>query len=173
MPLLEDTISRIRSGFMKLESKTCAIREYVGLVCEMYSLSSVDQANGSRPRLKKSDPVVNPLNGRYDTMHSKGTPASVLAKKSSHEEMKDVLFSAGTRNAKFNKLQSYNHQICVIETEKRMLTCFQDKAYQISHLESRPLGHWRNVSKEQRAADVRTMQEVEWENLLDDEDDVL
>ena len=160
-------------GAFKLESKTCAIREYVGLVCKMCSLSLVDQANGSRPRLKKSDPVVNPLTGRYDTMHSKGTPASVLAAKTSHDGMKEILFSAGAKNVEFNKIQSYSHQICVVKIEKRMLTCFQDKAYQINHLESRPLGHWRNASKEERAIEARAAQELEWERLLDDEDDVL
>ena len=160
-------------GAFKLESKTRAIREFVGLACKMYSLSIVDQASGSRPRVKKSDPVVDPVTGRYDTMHSKGVPTRVLTAKSSHDEMKEVLFSAGKREVKFAKLQSFNHQICVVETTKRMLTCFQDKAYQVSVLESRPLGHWRNVSKEQRLVDARAAQEVEWANLLEDEDVVL
>jgi len=77
------------------------------------------------------------------------------------------------KDVQFNKLRSYNHQICAIEMNKRMLTCFQDKAYQVTALQNRPLGHWRNIDPQQRAADVRAAQELEWERLLDDDDDVL
>ena len=158
-------------GAFKLESKTCTIREYIGLVCKMYSLSIVDPANGDRPRKRKDDPVVDPTTGRYDKMTIKGVPKAVARKKSSHEQVKEILFAAGVADVAFNKLQSHSHQIYAIKTSRRMLTCFQDKAYQVSVLESRPLGHWRNIDKTQRDADARAAQEAAWQCLLDEDED--
>jgi hypothetical protein len=121
-------------GAMKLESKTETIVEYVGLAPKMYSM------------------LMTSSDGEHAHMKGKGVPTHVLESNADHKSFRRMLFEPYSSTVSFSKLQSYKHQIHALTTEKRMLTCINDKVFQVSPLESRPLGHWRNLSPEAAAA---------------------
>jgi hypothetical protein len=114
-------------GAMKLESKDQTITEFVGLAPKMYSMQLVDGSDNTT-----------------DYMKGKGVPSHVLNSRADHEAFRRMLFEPYESVVSFNKLQSFEHQVHALTMEKRMLTCINDKVYQVSPLECRPLGHWRN-----------------------------
>jgi hypothetical protein len=114
-------------GAMKLESKDQTIVEFACLAPKMYSMKLVDDADRST-----------------DYMKGKGVPSHVLDSRADHEAFRRMLFEPYESVVSRNKLQSFDHQIHALTMEKRMLTCINDKVFQLSPLECRPLGHWRN-----------------------------
>ena len=42
-------------------------------------------------------------------------------------------------------MRSHQHVNTFYRTQKKMLTGFSDKVYQMNPFESRPLGHWRTL----------------------------
>jgi hypothetical protein len=124
-------------GAMKLENQTHAIREYVGLASKMYSLSMMGHVDFEGD--DKKDGIC------IDYMKGKGVPKRVLQKKATHETYKDMIFNTSVNRITFRTLRSKNHVVEQLEIDRKMLTAYNDKVYQIDSLSSRPLGHWRNT----------------------------
>ena len=80
-----------------------------------------------------------------DYMKSKGVPKRVLQKKATHETYKDMIFNTAVNRITFRTLRSSKHIIEQLEIDRKMLTAYNDKVYQIDCFSSRPLGHWRNT----------------------------
>jgi hypothetical protein len=114
-------------GAMKLESKEAHIQEFVGLASKMYSLKLVEPAGAIKFSKK-----------------GKGVPARVLKQQAAHEDFKRMIFEPFDSKATFRTFRSENHELQQRALTKRMLTAFNDKVYQLSPSESRPLGHHRN-----------------------------
>jgi hypothetical protein len=114
-------------GALKLENGAKFIAEFVGLAAKMYSILMID-SEGEDESIKKG----------------KGVPARVLKKQATHEAYKKILFEPGPSEATFRAFRSLKHSIVQLEVNKRMLTAFNDKVFQLNAFESRPLGHWRN-----------------------------
>jgi hypothetical protein len=114
-------------GAFKLESGDACITEFVGLAPKMYSM------------------LMRLPDGDLDTIaKGKGVPSAVLKRQTDHDSFRRMLFEPYESNATFKKLQSFKHQMHSLQMTKKMLTSLQDKTYQLSPTESRPLGHWRN-----------------------------
>jgi hypothetical protein len=120
-------------GALKLENGAKFIAEFVGLAAKMYSILMIGE-EGEDESIKKG----------------KGVPARVLKKQATHESYRKILFEPGPSEATFRAFRSLKHSLVQLEVNKRMLTAFNDKVFQLNALESRPLGHWRN---EQALAD--------------------
>jgi hypothetical protein len=129
-----------RLGALKLENETSFIREFGGLASKMYSLLMVDRDGQQHTHMK-----------------GKGVPKRVLASQASHEQYMRMISEPFVSSATFSALRSHNHVVERLQVSKRMLTAFNDKVYQLSGQESRPLGHWRNM---QAAAVPRTEETV-------------
>jgi hypothetical protein len=114
-------------GAVKSESKEDTIVEFVGLAPKLYSM------------LLRRD-----FEGFVDYLRCKGVPTPVLKENADHENFVKMLFEPFVSNVTYKKLQSFNHQVYTLEMTKKMLTSLQEKTYQVSPTESRPLGHWRN-----------------------------
>jgi hypothetical protein len=116
-----------RLGALKLENETSFILEFAGLASKMYSLLMVDRE------------------GRQHThMKGKGVPKRVLAAQASHKQYMQMIAEPFESTATFSALRSRNHVVERLQVSKRMLTAYNDKVFQLSAQESRPLGHWRN-----------------------------
>ena len=98
------------------------ILEYVGLRSKMYSVLTV-QPDG---KLKEKRRV-------------KGVPKKAAAELR-HQEYREVLEESGKRRATFTTLRSQT-------VEKKSLSAFNDKVFQLDAHSSRPLGHWRNLEQ--------------------------
>ena len=105
------------------------ILEYVGLRSKMYSILMA-QPDG---KLKEKRKV-------------KGVPKKAVAELR-HQEYREVLEESGKRRATFSTLRSREHQVCVETVEKKSLSAFNDKVFQLDAHSSRPLGHWRNLEQ--------------------------
>ena len=115
-------------GALKLENGAKFIAECVGLAAKMYSILMIGE-NGEDESIMKG----------------KGVPARVLKKQATHEAYKKILFDPAPNEASFRAFRSLNHSIVQLEANKRTLTAFNDKVFQLSPVESRPLGHWRDA----------------------------
>ena len=83
--------------------------------------------------------------GELDTIaKGKGVPSAVLKRNADHASFRHMLFDPRESVVSFRKLQSFKHEMHGLQLNKRMLTALQDKTFQLSPTESRPLGHWRN-----------------------------
>ena len=80
-----------------------------------------------------------------DYMKGKGVPKRVLQKKATHETYKDMIFNTAVHRITFRTLRSNKHVVEQLEIDRKMLTAYNDKVYQIDSFCSRPLGHWRNT----------------------------
>jgi hypothetical protein len=131
-PNPEETFAMLKKrkgklGAFKLESDDACVTEFVGLAPKMYSM-----------RMRLAD-------GSMDTIcKGKGVPNAVLKRNTDHSSYRNMLFEPYESNVTFKKLQSFKHQMHSLQLTRRMLTALQDKTFQLSPLESRPLGHWRN-----------------------------
>jgi len=98
----------------------------------------------------------------------KGVPSRVLKgeraaeRNAVHASFYKMLFEPHVSRVTFRKLQSFKHHVCGLEVTRSMLTALQDKTYQLSPTESRPLGHWRNRD------DLDEDEDVEIEPVLED-----
>jgi hypothetical protein len=119
--------SKGRLGALKLEQGCKFIASYVGLAAKMYSMLMIGE-DGLDESIRKG----------------KGVPARVLKKEAAHESYRNILLSPGPSEATFRTFRSFSHSIVQLEVKKRLLTAFNDKVFQLSALDSRPLGHWRN-----------------------------
>ncbi len=50
--------------------------------------------------------------------------------------------------ATFRAMRSKRHVIETLEIDRKFLTAFNDKVFQVGPMFSRPLGHWRNKAEE-------------------------
>ena len=117
-------------GAFKLESLTSHIAEFAGCASKMYSLLMVTEG------------------GEYDTsMKGKGVPKRVLKAKARHDMYRDMVRAPFSCYETSRAMRSQRQTNVVLELEKRMLTAYNDKVYQIAWDVSRPLGHWRNESR--------------------------
>jgi hypothetical protein len=114
-------------GALKLENGSKFIASYVGLAAKMYSMLMID-GHGEDESIKKG----------------KGVPARVLKKHATHDSYRKVLLEPAPSEATFRAFRSFNHKLAQVEVNKRMLTAFNDKVFQLDALESRALGHWKN-----------------------------
>jgi len=173
LPLVRSELKKRKGtlGAFKLENERFFIREFVGLAPKMYSISMMSHNEDEKDEDADSDDEPKAVKGPLESSTCKGVSKRVLKAQARHENYKKMLFSPTPSSAEFNKFQSYKHSICVVRMRKRMLTCFQDKTYQVSSTESRPLGHWRNEDPAQRAADAKEARETELRYLLDDGDE--
>jgi hypothetical protein len=116
-----------RLGALKLENETSFILEFAGLASKMYSLLMVDREGQQHTHMK-----------------GKGVPKRVLAAQASHKQYMQMIAEPFESTATFSALRSRNHVVERLQVSKRMLTAYNDKVFQLSAQESRPLGHWRN-----------------------------
>lgn len=114
-------------GAMKSESEDAAIVEYVGLAVKMYSML-MRRADGSLGQ----------------TARGKGVDKTVLKENANHISFVKMLFEPFASNVTYRKFQSFNHQVYTLQMTKKMLTPLQEKTFQLSPTESRPLGHYLN-----------------------------
>jgi hypothetical protein len=119
--------SKGKLGALKLEQGCKFIASYVGLAAKMYSMLMIGE-DGVDESIRKG----------------KGVPARVLKKEATHESYRSMLLTPGPCEATFRTFRSFSHSIVQLEVKKRMLTAFNDKVFQLSALDSRPLGHWKN-----------------------------
>ena len=76
-----------------------------------------------------------------DEQKSKTIMARVRPK---HEEYRAAMETGLEAPVAFSQLQSRNFVVAIINFKKKALSPLNDKVFQISALENRPLGHWRN-----------------------------
>ena len=69
-----------------------------------------------------------------------------LKAKAAHEMFVKMVQEPFKCYQKFRAMRSQKQVNVVLEINKRMLTACNDKVYQLSWDESRPLGHWRNAA---------------------------
>ena len=74
----------------------------------------------------------------------KGIPKFVIKKKTTHEEYRAMLFTPSLSEVSFYKLASEAHEMQKRRLTKKKLTAYNDKVFQLSSMESRPLGHYMN-----------------------------
>jgi hypothetical protein len=118
-------------GAVKSESKEATIVEFVGLAPKMYSM-----------RMSRDD------GGLDEYAKGKGVPKTVLKENAHHDSFVKMLFEPFASNVTYKKLQSFRHQVYTLQMTKKMLTSLQEKTYQVSPTESRPLGHYLNHREE-------------------------
>jgi hypothetical protein len=124
-------------GGLKSESKDAAIVEFVGLAPKMYSI------------------LMRLLDGQLSTsLKGKGVPTTVLVDNTDHAGYRRMLFEPFESNVSFKKFQAFKHQVYTLQMTKKMLTPLQEKTYQVSPTESRPLGHYLNREDDAEAADA-------------------
>ena len=88
------------------------------------------------------------LYGEYDTsMKGKGVPKRALKAKARHDMYRDMVRAPFRCYETFRAMSSKRQTNVVLELNKRMLTAYNDKVYQIAWDESRPLGHSRNEDR--------------------------
>jgi hypothetical protein len=119
--------SKGKLGALKLEQGCKFIASYVGLAAKMYSMLMIGE-DGVDESIKKG----------------KGVPARVLKKETTHDSYRKILLDPAPSEATFRTFRSFGHSIVQLEVKKRLLTAFNDKVFQLSALDSRPHGHWKN-----------------------------
>ncbi len=68
----------------------------------------------------------------------------MLKENAEHMSFVKMLFEPFASTVSYKKFQSFNHQVYTLQMTKKMLTPMQEKTYQVSPTESRPLGHYLN-----------------------------
>ena len=63
-----------------------------------------------------------------------------------HKEYKAMLFNPALNEVSFYKLSSEAHEMQKRRLAKKKLTTYNDKAFQLSPVASRPLGHYKNTA---------------------------
>ena len=112
---------------MKLETGSAWMLEFIGLVAKLYSYLIVDE------------------NGELSfTMKGKGVPKPVLRSTYEHEDLKKMLLEPYKDEVTFKAMRSKKLQNEHLQLSKRALTAYNDKVFQISATENRPLGHRLN-----------------------------
>jgi len=168
-----------RLGGFKLESKEDCIVEFIGLAPKMYSIK-LKLLDGEEKKIVKG--CKYPKKPEDTITKAKGVAGSVVKKNAPHEVYRDMLFNPKVSRATFRKLQSFKHKVCGLEITRNMLTSLQDKTYQLSTTESRPLGHWRNLlldAKEEKEEEEEEEEEEEavvvdgYEEVFEDDYDDL
>ena len=114
-------------GAMKLETKECIMAVFIGLASKLYSFKS-----------------VSPGGEVSFCAKGKGVPGRVFKANCLHEDFERMLFNPHKSEVTFKGMRSFKQQNSYFESTKRDLTAFNDKVFQISETESRPLGHRLN-----------------------------
>ena len=118
-------------GAFKLESLTSHIAEFAGCASKMYSLLLVTEG------------------GEYDTSMKGKWGAEARSQgegQARHVSRHGACTLQMLRELPRNEVEKADHRV-VLELNKRMLTAYNDKVYQIAWDESRPLGHYRNEDR--------------------------
>ena len=94
----------------------------------------------------------------------KGVPGSVLHDKygDTIDHFKDAVLKNRVSMATYNQFRSFSHVVRHCTVTKVALSAENDKVFQISPRESRPLGHWRNKGVEQTCPEW----DLPWEDEL-------
>ena len=79
-------------------------------------------------------------------MKGKGVPKRVLKAKATHEMYYNMVKSPYKCYESFRAMRSQKQTNVVLELNKRMLSAYNDKVFQLSWNESRPLGHYLNAA---------------------------
>ena len=108
----------------------------------------------------------------------KGVPGSVLQENygSTIEHFKDAVLKNRVSMATYNQFRSFNHVVKHCTVTKVALSAENDKVFQVSPYESRPLGHVRNKEAEQRSSErdlLHSKEKVLKWDALDSEENVL
>ncbi|CAE7512517.1 unnamed protein product, partial [Symbiodinium sp. CCMP2456] len=75
---------------------------------------------------------------------AKGVPRSVRSA-TRHQDYLKIHEENSTRHDSFTQLRSYQHQIFIVEQQKKTFSVMNDKAFQLTKENCRQLGHWRNA----------------------------
>ena len=120
---LYSTENKKKIGCFKDELNSKPVYEFVGLRAKMYSL----------------------LSSEGEKKTAKGVSRSVVKRKITHENYKDVLFDSKlTREIQY-RIQSDHHQIFTIKQSKVALSPLDDKRYiDDDGIHTRPHGHYKN-----------------------------
>jgi len=87
-------------------------------------------------------------------IHGKGVPGSVLQDNyATIDHFKDAIFKNLVSKATYNQFRSFHHIVKHCTVTKVALSAENDKVFQLSPYESRPLGHVRNKDVEQPCTD--------------------
>jgi len=113
-------------GALKEEALPCHITEYIGLCAKMYSYLMVNQGKETSE-------------GK-----AKGVPKAALKNQLTHAIYRRTLFENHVQPIHFQRIASKRHKTHIKECSKTGLSCYNDKVFQLSPLESRPLGHYLN-----------------------------
>ena len=84
------------------------------------------------------------LSGGKQIQKAKGVPRSVLSA-TRHQDYLKIHEENSTKRDSFTQLRSYQHQVFIVEQQKKTFSVMNDKAFQLSKEYCRPLGHWRNA----------------------------
>ena len=76
---------------------------------------------------------------------AKGVPKAAK-KQLAHTAYKQALFERVQPVVAFQRIASKRHNTHVVECQKSGINCYNDKVYQLSPTENRPLGHRGNCS---------------------------
>jgi hypothetical protein len=131
-------------GALKDETLPAHISEYVGLCAKMYSYLKVDKGKES------------------SESKAKGAPKAALKSQLTHEIYRRTLFENHIQPIHFQRIASKRHKTHIMECSKKGLSCYNDKVFQLSALESRPLGHYLNSGY----VAVTSEEPFEWTELL-------
>ena len=107
------------------------VAEYVGLRAKMYSY--VLASGGGEQK-------------------AKGVPKAAK-KQLSHAAYKQALLERVQPSVAFQRIASKRHKTHVVECQKSGINCYNDKVYQLSPMENRPLGHRCNANYQQVCCD--------------------
>jgi len=131
-------------GALKEEVLPCHITEYIGLCAKMYSYLKVD--HGEETSESKA----------------KGAPKAALKSQLTHEIYRRTLFENHIQPIHFQRMASKRHKTHIKECSKKGLSCYNDKVFQLSPLESRPLGHYLNEGY----VPVTSQEPFEWTRVI-------
>ena len=110
-------------GALKDESLPDFIDEYVGLRAKMYSYVLASGGGDQK---------------------AKGVPKAAK-KQLTHAAYRQALFQRAEPVVGFQRIASKRHKTHIVECQKRGINCYNDKVYQLSPYENRPLGHRTNA----------------------------
>jgi hypothetical protein len=109
----------------------------------------------------------------------KGVPGHVVKRCfDSIERYKEAVFTNSRQTVDFNQFRSFDHVVTHCKTSKIALSAENDKVFQVSPYESRPLGHYRNneavpdcpewdLEESEEEPEQRTVEEPDWDMLED------
>ncbi len=107
----------------KFKDETCSkpIKEFVGLRSKMYSFTV----------------------GNTEKKTAKGVSRSVKENLIKHEDYKSVLFNSTEKTHNMNAIRSCEHKLMTVSTNKKSLSCFNDKRYTLDDgISSYAYGHY-------------------------------